>query len=859
MKNNANNRIDAWIAALTRRAVNHPWVFLATALLVFATSCAIASRLEVLAGAVHLLPTWDETAQRYNHAIARKGGSRSDVKIVVESPDADQNRAFVDALESRVQGLDGITRIDHGPEEERAFYLSHKWLFADVRDLALVACELNKEREKATPGYVDLEDPCSEQVAEEYGDQPTPAANDGADGSGEESPSPETDDEHPLREFERKMRSRVERIDRFPTGYYRNDDGSQYLLILYSSQGGMGEFSSDTLLNDLRRIVDELNPAGFHPQMHVSLGGSIPQGIAERNALVNDILWVSALAVGLILLSIVIFFRSPVVLLHIGLCMGTGTAIAFAAAMIAYQHLNAATSFLVAIVAGNGINHGIVYLARYRERRAAGDGLEEALVESAMAIRKGTWLAALAAAGAFMCLLLTSFRGFSEFGLIGGVGMIACWIATFTILPASVSAVDRLGRGRAGTAAPTRLPRRYGADWAAAASQKAPWLVLGIAAVLTLVAIIPLPSYLSDPWEYDFSRLSSKSSQTAGAGQASSKATKITKVRGSPVMFLADDMSQALELARQVEEADQKLGNNRYVERTQTIFDYLGGTEEQVKAKLAILGKIRGHIDAIQKHLKGDDARIAKEWRPPESLRPLQPSDLPPMLAELFTEEDGRQGTRVYAYLSPGVSRSKAENMYAITSILESVKLPDGRIAPNASSTTVFTAIIRSLERDAPRAILAALALVLVITLAVTRQVVPASAVIGSLLAGILLTVGGAAWLGVRLNFLNFVAIPLTFGICVEYAVNLYERMRVHGGDVAAGIRSAGGPVFLCSLTTILGYGSLLMADNRALQSFGKYAIAGEIACILTALLVMPAALHALRRRPPSNSPAPTD
>ena len=94
----------------------------------------------------------------------------------------------------------------------------------------------------------------------------------------------------------------------------------------------------------------------------------------------------------------------------------------------------------------------------------------------------------------------------------------------------------------------------------------------------------------------------------------------------------------------------------------------------------------------------------------------------------------------------------------------------------------------------------------------------------------VLFTVGGAAWINTRLNFLNFVAIPLIFGICVEYAINLYERMRAHGGDVAAGVRSAGGPVFLCSLTTILGYGALLVADNRALQSFGRYAIAGEVA-----------------------------
>jgi predicted RND superfamily exporter protein len=52
-----------------------------------------------------------------------------------------------------------------------------------------------------------------------------------------------------------------------------------------------------------------------------------------------------------------------------------------------------------------------------------------------------------------------------------------------------------------------------------------------------------------------------------------------------------------------------------------------------------------------------------------------------------------------------------------------------------------------------------------------------------------------------------------------------------------------GGPVALCSLTTILGYGALVFADNMALQSFGRYAMAGEFSCILAALLVLPAAL----------------
>ena len=878
MTKSSANILDTWLATLTRRCVRARWVVLSLGLVVFVSSWIYASGLKIRGSSVDLLPTWDETAQRYKTTAARKGGTGSTLNVVVESPDPAANQRFVDDLKKRVRQLPGVTRADVGPQEIREFYQRNRWLFVPERDLALIECELGQARARAAPGYLDLDDPCEDQVAEEYGPSAAPAASESPEGH-DEAAGKKQADEPPLRRFEREMKRRIAEVDRFPTGYFRNASGDRYLLVIRTSAAGMGEFGSDALLRQVERAVGELEPARYHAGLTVGYGGDIPNAIAERDALINDIWLVSMTAVSLILLSIVVFFRSPIVLLHIGLSMGTGTALAFAAAMLAYGHLNAATSFLVAIVAGNGINHGIVYLARYRERRAAGAQLEDALAESAAAIRRGTWLAALAASGAFACLLVTSFRGFSEFGLIGGVGMIACWVATFTLLPASVAAFDPpwerirgsiaaaatrwgpVGRALAAMAnagAATAPTASYGARLAALASQRAPLVVLAIAGILSVVAAVPLPRYLSNPWEYNFARLGSRSNKDTGAGVYSNKATEITKTRGSPVMVLADRLDQAQDLAKQLEAADQSIGGGRYIDRTETIYDYLGGPPEVVKRKLELLGEVREHIDAVQKRLRGEDARIAREWRPPETLRLLTPEELPPMLAQLFRERDGRMGTPVFAYLKRDISQSKGENILTITRILEAVRLPGDRIAPNASRASVFAAVIRSLERDAPRATLAALVLVVLITLGVTRQLVPAIAVIGSLLVGILLTVGGAAWLNVRLNFLNFIAIPLTFGICVEYAINLYERTRVYGGDVAQGIRSAGGPVFLCSLTTILGYGSLLMADNRALQSFGTYAIAGEISCILTALLVMPAALHTLQRQRTPRTAAPT-
>ena len=93
--------------------------------------------------------------------------------------------------------------------------------------------------------------------------------------------------------------------------------------------------------------------------------------------------------------------------------------------------------------------------------------------------------------------------------------------------------------------------------------------------------------------------------------------------------------------------------------------------------------------------------------------------------------------------------------------------------------------MIRAMEADGPRATVAALGAVILVVLLATRRLGPSVAVLGALLSGVLLTVGGAAWLDVRLNFLNFVALPLTFGIGVDYGINLYDRVEHVGGDSA--------------------------------------------------------------------------
>jgi predicted RND superfamily exporter protein len=125
-----------------------------------------------------------------------------------------------------------------------------------------------------------------------------------------------------------------------------------------------------------------------------------------------------------------------------------------------------------------------------------------------------------------------------------------------------------------------------------------------------------------------------------------------------------------------------------------------------------------------------------------------------------------------------------------------------------------------------------------------TRSLRDVTWIIGALCLGTLWMGGVFGALGLKMNFANFVVLPITFGIGVDYAVNLYQRYReVGSGSIASALASSGGAVAFCSLTTIIGWGALLVADYQAVFSFGLSALIGEVTCLASAIFAMPASL----------------
>ncbi len=239
----------------------------------------------------------------------------------------------------------------------------------------------------------------------------------------------------------------------------------------------------------IHRVEDDMRALGgtaaYAPGMRIGLTGDVAISAEEMAALVQDLTLSSALVVVAVLLAIVLFYGWTRSIPALFLPLALAAVYAFGLASLPpfrITELNSNTAFLGSIIIGNGINFGIIQLARYLEARRQGKTVEEALVVALWGTRWGTLSAALAAGVAYASLTAMQFRGFRQFGMIGGLGMAFAWGATV----AAHAAAARLARPRRATRrASGRTPGASSGGIARAVGAR-PWLYAGLAALLTL-------------------------------------------------------------------------------------------------------------------------------------------------------------------------------------------------------------------------------------------------------------------------------------------------------------------------------------------------------------------------------------
>ncbi|MGZ6125046.1 MAG: MMPL family transporter, partial [Myxococcales bacterium] len=626
---------------MSRRAASRPWPFVGVAVALVAVSLALASTLTIRSSFQELLPA-DVASVGLIKELQRRVGGDGNVLVVVESLEGPSGLGRAEALATELSreflamGPTDVRSVEWEMSSTRDWFASHWPLFASVGELTdardAARAEVRRRALDANPLGISLED--------EEDAPPLPPVID------PEQPSP--------------RRQIEERFDRFLDGFMVHPDRSSVTVVVRPAGTALGIDESRALLARMRAVVDRHGDELRAGHLRVGFAGTFPMFIADYQSIVADVGLTGLITSIIVLLSMILFFRDLRSTAALGLCVATAVAVNFGLARLTIGYLNTQTAFLGSIVAGDGLNYGLIYLARVRQLRRMGVTLVAACEDAARTTAVGTFLASMATSVSFATLVFAANRGFRHFGIIGGVGMMLCWLATFTLAPALLSLFERVRpvRPSPGNGAVSRGTALAGRIFAR------PTLVLVSFSTAVLAAGAVFVSRLPTAMEHNLENLTNEPSGTDELRRDHARAQDSLGRSIAGAVALLDSREQADAYCASVRERMKDPRVGKLIQSCETLSSVVPAQQPE---KLALLAQIRFEITdrRLSRLSPALRARLLEIREDLAAQRTLSDADAPPALLDRFRERDGSVGRIAVLAARPDAQLELGPNLKA--------------------------------------------------------------------------------------------------------------------------------------------------------------------------------------------------
>lgn len=806
-----------WHKTYLNWLIQHRVAFNLVVILFTAICVYLGSKLELRTDFAELLPDHLESVRTLKAAGERMGGT-GNLFVGVDSPDFEANKKFMEAFVPKLNPLVGkkLRFYEYRYPDVQAFIETYGLHYLTLEQLKKMKSDLTDEIE---------------------------TKKDAALGLGlEESSSEEQKKKEPWLE---QLDPRLKGFLSYRESYLSTENGQVLVASLKVMGSGLGVNGGRKLISEIDEIVKELNPTSYHPQMKITYAGGIRNTIREFETIQHDIFDTVLLLVILIFALLFIFFWSFTAIYLLTVNLLFAVAWTFAITQLHIGYLNAQTAFLGSLVAGTGINYGVIFLSRYLELRRADKSVREAIEESIGATCIATIIASSTTAVAFTSLFLAENKGLSQFGFIGCVGVILCWVTAYTLLPLWLYQIEQWFPMKQKPNPIAKVVGQWGHHIGSFFTRKASAMVASLA-VVSAVLVFGVYRVYQNPIEYNFDNLGNKIVRSKEVAEREDRVYWAFQGGSSPTLVMLNSIQQAKELCPAVDKIRISLPEDKNVIKScMTIWELLPQIKEPLGARQAVMKEIQKLFGDKTLHLSEDGPRIKRMYNLMKYNEP-DINDLPPQLVRRFAEKDGSFGKIGFIYSDSTKPLEDGRNLLNYTKSIAHIELPESKTVVGAFGDSFILAdLLHGLQRDAPIISMVAFFGVFLIAIFLCGGFLSGAFMAGCLVLGTFWLFGVQGFLGLKYNFFNFIALPLTFGIGVDYPINVFIRCRQEKfKDYGHILSTSGTAVLLCSLTTIIGYYTLLGASNQALVGFAKLALIGEFTCLITALVVVPVVLR---------------
>jgi len=556
--------------------------------------------------------------------------------------------------------------------------------------------------------------------------------------------------------------------------------------------------------------------------------------------------------------------------LVIALCWSIGWA------TLVVGHLNILTIVFATILIGLGIDFGIHILERYKEERMSGGDVLHALQKTVQGTGRGNFAGAVTTAMAFGGMIFTDFIGIVELGKISGGGIFFCMISMILVLPALISLEEKIRK-------PKYSQERF--EWRGSWLEsffKNYRLIIFVSIILFISSLFSLRTVV-----FDYNLLNLQAHGT----EAVKYEMKVIEEAGRSawsVALLADSLDETIKKHHALE----KLSTVRNVESIASILpedqkkkiEYIKELRPviknfKVKAEVSSVSqpsliktmrkirfKLQGKedtggvaearqlaqrfldeseeqsVEIAEKRLNKFSGNLFVDYRDKIADLKMNVDVVPVSVAEIPESLRKRYVSRNGVYLITAYPSVDVWNIGQREEFVKQLRQVDPSVTGNAIHMFESTRLMRDGYIQGGVYAMVAIFIYILVSFGNIRATL---IVLLPVVVGSMWTLGIMDLVGVSFNLANLVILPLIIGIGVVNGVHIVHRYREET-DKSINIlsRSTGQGVVLSSLTTMIGFGSLMVADHQGVYSLGLVLTLGVGCCLMASITVLPSILR---------------
>ena len=582
--------------------------------------------------------------------------------------------------------------------------------------------------------------------------------------------------------------------------------------------------------------------------------GSYKTSVDDSYAIVKSLGPVTLIALVAIILITIVFFRKlvPTVIVISGTALGTILTMGFT--YITVHQLNMVTSILGGILLGFGVDYGIHFIFRTRIELGSGKPYDVAIQDALINAGRPASVAAVVTGGSFFMLLFSNFRGFSQFGLVAGVGTMLIGLTLFSWAPAILSILGRIN---------PELPKRLVGEMKPPSQAiesgdirvPKPKLVLGIAAgVVLLICALAVPWSSAPLSNNNHPRFSERITHgirfnyNTRALQAEDQYSVVMQdeisrrfnISADPIAVVTDNLADTKVLYDELTQHPEKYTT---VDQVVSIYTFVPPPEIAKRNEKILVQWKEDLKDIDVDALPADMQDKAKRFQEILAVKPFDVNGVPEIYRNQFRELPTSHYKGWLTFIYPGIDLWDGKKMLEFADQTRVIHAGNGQTFRAAGLPILFAILARMVLGDGYHTVIAAFFFILMMHWLDFRSIKLALASVIPLVVGLFVMLGLLTLFNQRLNFMNIIILPILLGFGVSHGLYLLHRF-LEGTSPMVAFRSVGAAVASSTLTAIAGFGALMFASHQGLKSMGVVACMGLATTLIVSFTVFAAVLQ---------------